>query len=66
MGFLLIGIACGTFEGIQATVIYLLIYIVMNLCILQFYLNTFFIHLNNNIEFLTDLRHYPFTENKNN
>lgn len=58
IGFLLIGIVCGTFEGIQATVIYLLIYIAMNMCFLQFYLNTFYVEQSKNIEYLTELKHF--------
>lgn len=58
IGFLLIGIVCGTFEGIQATIIYLLIYIAMNMCFLQFYLNTFYVEQSKNIEYLTELKHF--------
>jgi NAD(P)H-quinone oxidoreductase subunit 2 len=58
IGFLLIGIVCGTFEGIQATVIYLLVYIAMNMCFLQFYLNTFYVEQSKNIEYLTELKHF--------
>jgi len=56
IGFLFIGVASGTFEGIQATIIYLIIYVVMNMGFLQLYLNTRFMGYGKNIEFLTELQ----------
>jgi NADH:ubiquinone oxidoreductase subunit 2 (subunit N) len=61
MGFLLIGVACGAFDGIQVTLIYLFIYIFMNLGLLQFFLSTFNKQINQNIQFITELKY--FSEN---
>jgi NADH-quinone oxidoreductase subunit N len=40
MGFLLIGLACGTFESSRATLIYLLLYVIMNLGFFVLFLST--------------------------
>lgn len=40
MGFLFIGIACGTFESLRATLIYLFLYVVMNLGFFILFLTT--------------------------
>lgn len=40
MGFLLMGIACGTFESLRATLIYLFLYIIMNLGFFILFLTT--------------------------
>ena len=37
VGYLLSGFACGTIEGVQALLIYLVVYIVMNINIFAFY-----------------------------
>jgi NADH-quinone oxidoreductase subunit N len=58
MGFLLIGVACGAFDGIYATLIYLLIYIIMNIGFLQFFLGTFNKQFNRNIQYLTELKYF--------
>lgn len=58
MGFLLIGITCGAFEGIRATIIYLAIYILMNLGFLQFYLATWNTQTTRNIEYLPELKYF--------
>lgn len=58
MGFLLIGITCGGFEGIRATIIYLLIYILMNIGFLQLYLGTWNTQTNRNIEYLPELKYF--------
>jgi len=50
------GIACGSFVSIQATIIYLLIYVVMNIWFFTFYLNTFFTANSKSIEHLSDLK----------
>ena len=59
MGFLLIGVTCGAFEGIRATIIYLLIYIIMNIGFLQIYLATWNTQTNRNIEYLPELKYFP-------
>jgi len=40
MGFLLMGLATGTFEGIRASLIYLLLYVLMNLGFFLLFLTT--------------------------
>ena len=32
MGFILLGVAIGTFEGIQASLIYIIVYVIMSIC----------------------------------
>lgn len=54
MGFLLIGLTVGTFEGIRASLIYLLIYVLMNIGLFVILLNTYNIYTNRAILFLTD------------
>jgi NADH-quinone oxidoreductase subunit N len=58
MGFLLIGLATGTFEGIRATLIYLLIYVIMNLGLFIIFLNTYDKDTNKNITYMTDFAYF--------
>lgn len=58
LGFLLIGVTCGSFEGLRATIIYLFIYIIMNWGFLLIYFNTFNNQNYKNIEFLTELKYF--------
>jgi len=57
MGFLLIGVACGSFEGIQASLFYLYIYVLMNLGFLIFFLTAHHKKYNYSLKYLTDLRY---------
>jgi len=57
MGFLLIGLACGTFEGLRATLIFLLIYIIMNVGFFIFFLLTRNIINNKSMIYLTDFNY---------
>jgi len=57
MGFLLMGLTCGTFEGLRATLIYLLIYIVMNTGFFIFFLSTRNIKNNKSMIYLTDFNY---------
>jgi NADH-quinone oxidoreductase subunit N len=58
MGFLLMGIACGTIEGISASLIYLFIYIVMNLGFFILFLSTREKVIYQALGYLTDLNDY--------
>jgi NADH-quinone oxidoreductase subunit N len=58
MGFLLIGLACGSANGIRASLIYLLIYAVMNLGLFIIFLNTYEKNSNRNISYLTDFAYF--------
>jgi NADH-quinone oxidoreductase subunit N len=58
MGFLLIGLACGTEGGIRASLIYLLIYAVMNLGLFIIFLNTSEVNSKRNIGYLTDFTYF--------
>jgi NADH:ubiquinone oxidoreductase subunit 2 (subunit N) len=56
MGFLLIGVAASTFDSLQATILYLILYIVMMVCFFQFYINCFYVERNQRIETIQELR----------
>lgn len=58
MGFLLIGLATGSSEGIRASLIYLLIYVIMNLGVFLIFLNTSEKNTERNINYLTDLAYF--------
>jgi NADH-quinone oxidoreductase subunit N len=58
MGFLLIGLACGSTNGIRASLIYLLIYAIMNLGLFIIFLNTYEKSSNRNISYLTDFAYF--------
>lgn len=56
MGFLLIGLACGTLEGYRATLIYLVLYVVMSLAFLNIFLHIVRTHDSQTPLYVTDLR----------
>lgn len=58
MGFLLMGIACGTFEGLRSSLIYLLLYIIMNLGFFILFLNTREQKTRRSLTYLTDFNDY--------
>lgn len=58
MGFLLMGLACGTFEGLRASLLYLFLYILMNLGFFVLYLNTREEKTNRSLTYLTDFNDY--------
>jgi NADH-quinone oxidoreductase subunit N len=58
MGFLFLGLACGTFEGLRASLIYLLLYIIMNLGFFILFLNTKERNTNRALTYLTDFNDY--------
>jgi len=58
MGFLLIGVSCGTFIGIRATLIYLFIYVIMNCGFLQIFLTTYADKNNLTLDFITDFKYF--------
>jgi NADH-quinone oxidoreductase subunit N len=58
MGFLLIGLACGSANGVRATLIYLLIYAIMNLGLFIIFLNTYEKNSNRNMGYLTDFTYF--------
>jgi NADH-quinone oxidoreductase subunit N len=58
MGFLFIGLVCGTFESLRATVIYLFIYVIMNLGFFIILLTTKEQFTHRALTYLTDLNDY--------
>lgn len=58
MGFLFLGLACGTFEGLRASLVYLLLYIIMNLGFFFLFLNTKERKSNRSLTYLTDFNDY--------
>jgi len=52
------GLACGTFEGIRAALLYLLLYILMNLAFFILFLNTCEKKTNFSLIYLNDLNDY--------
>jgi NADH-quinone oxidoreductase subunit N len=58
MGFLFMGLACGTFEGIRASLIYLLLYVLMNLGFFLLFLTTKDQKTNRYLTYLTDFNDY--------
>jgi NADH-quinone oxidoreductase subunit N len=58
MGFLLIGLACGTFESSRATLIYLFLYVVMNLGFFVLFLSTQDQLTSRTLTYLTDFNDY--------
>lgn len=54
MGFLLMGLAAGTFEGIRASLIYLLLYVLMNLGFFILFLTTKDMKTKKSMTYLTD------------
>ena len=58
MGFLFMGLACGTFEGLRASLLYLLLYILMNLGFFILFLNTKEKKTNRAMLYLSDFHDY--------
>ena len=58
MGFLFMGLACGTFEGLRASFIYLLLYILMNLAFFILFLNTREKDTHRSLTYLSDFNDY--------
>ena len=58
MGFLFMGLACGTFEGLRASLIYLLLYVLMNLGFFILFLNTREEKTNRSLTYLSDFNDY--------
>ncbi len=58
MGFLLMGLASGTFEGLRSTLLYLLLYILMNLGFFILFLNTREEKTNRALIYLSDFNDY--------
>src|ERR1700744_5500376 len=58
MGFLFMGLASGTFEGVRASFIYLLLYILMNLGFFILYLNTREKKTTRSLTYLTDFNDF--------
>ena len=58
MGFMLIGIIAGTFEALRASLIFLFIYILMNLGIFILFLNTRDEKTNRSLTYITDLKNF--------
>lgn len=58
MGFLLMGLATGTFEGIRAALIYLLLYVLMNLGFFILFLTTRDIKTRKSLTYLKDFKNF--------
>ena len=58
MGFLLMGLACGTFEGLRGALFYLILYALMNLGFFVLFLNTRETKTNRALTYLSDLNDY--------
>lgn len=58
MGFLFIGLACGTFESLRSTLIYLFLYIIMNSGFFIIFLTTKEQVLLRALTYITDLNDY--------
>jgi NADH-quinone oxidoreductase subunit N len=58
MGFLLMGLTCGTFEGFRAALIYLLLYVIMNAGFFLLFLTTKDTLLNKSLTYLTDFNDF--------
>ena len=58
MGFLFMGLASGTFEGVRSALLYLLLYIFMNLGFFILFLNTRETKTNRALTYLTDFNDY--------
>ena len=58
MGFLFMGLASGTFEGIRASLFYLLLYILMNLCFFILFLTTREKKIRRSLIYLSDFNDY--------
>ena len=58
MGFLLMGLATGTFEGIRAALIYLLLYVLMNLGFFILFLTTRDTKTQKSLTYLKDFKNF--------
>lgn len=58
MGFLFMGLASGTFEGIRAALLYLVLYVLMNLGFFILFLNTREKKTNRSLTYLSDFNDY--------
>jgi NADH-quinone oxidoreductase subunit N len=58
MGFLFMGLASGTFEGVRSALLYLLLYIIMNLGFFILFLNTRETKSSRALTYLTDFNDY--------
>jgi NADH-quinone oxidoreductase subunit N len=58
MGFLLMGLAAGTFEGIRASLIYLLLYVIMNLGFFILFLTTKDTKTKKSLTYLRDFKNF--------
>lgn len=58
MGFLLMGLAAGTFEGIRASLIYLLLYVIMNLGFFILFLTTKDTKTKRSLTYLRDFKNF--------
>lgn len=56
MGFLLLGVACGTAEGYRATLLYLILYVMMSVAFLNIFLYTYREQDSQTPAYLTDFR----------
>lgn len=63
MGFLLIGLVCGTFEGIRSSLIFLFIYVISNIGFFLLFLTTRDEKTNRALTYLTDLNNFA-TQNR--
>ena len=63
MGFLLIGLLCGTFEGIRSSLIFLIIYVITNIGFFLLFLTTRDEKTNRSLTYLTDLNNFA-TQNR--
>ena len=55
VGYIFMGLSCGTFEGVQSSLIYLFIYIIMLLILFGLLLNTQITSFNGTISSISDL-----------
>jgi NADH-quinone oxidoreductase subunit N len=60
IGFLLLGLATGSFEGYRTTLFYLLIYAIMNIGFLLFFLNTTQVDKQFGLRYLVDFRGFGY------
>ena len=54
MGFLLMGLTCGTYEGFRSAILYLVLYVIMNSGFFLWYLTTREVRLNRSVTYLSD------------
>jgi NADH-quinone oxidoreductase subunit N len=61
IGFLIIGITCNSFAGFQSSLIYLLIYIIMNVVFLIIFLNTYNFKIFKELKYFSEFKYLKFT-----